>query len=205
MITGFCWAVRTTNVHQYKVAEKNMETYIWLYQNASSKMKGAYRRIVENYNITSMDFLFSAKLFSYMTLYLLFSVLCLFTAQIFLLIFYQLAKYYCLSQCLYVWWGVAVGLAVLSGFFFICACLTLYVRLRRDSDKESEFIECFNKCSTRFANITLILKEDWIEFYRKKLEDQPPLGCYTGYQQELRDIMQKYSWFRYLPKIYIDC
>lgn len=195
MLTGICWAVRTTNVHQYKVAERNMETYIWLYDDADSKMKRAYRRIIENYNRTSKYFLFSAKLFSYMTLYLLFSVLCLFTAEMLVLI-YNSPQDCCLSQSLWVW-RTAVVFAILSGlsFAFVCVSFGMYF----DIIDKCKCTECFRKCSALLTNTTVILREDWIESYRKT-GNGPEL---TEWEIELEDILYKYEELRNLPGVYV--
>lgn len=195
-ITGICWALRTTNVHQCEVAERNMQTNIYLYDDANDEMKRGYRLIIENYNDSANQYLNNAKIFSYITLYLSFSAVFLFMAEMFILIYYGCPHHWCLSQCH--WAGcTSISFAILSGLFFIPAIVSFGIRLSGEGEDK---YKCFRKFSACLANHTF-LKEDWIFFYRGVRK--PENRC----EKELRNIILKEDngWLWRLRGIDIDC
>jgi hypothetical protein len=176
--TGISWAVRTANLGRYVVDEISMETYIYLYDDAGGEIERSYRRIIENHNERSKILLEAAKFSSYMTLYFFFSVLFLFTAEMLVLI-YNSPQHCYLSHCHCVWW-TAIGFFVISLFFFFCACASLGIHGFSNGNKEKctnegkgKLMRCFKrgankftKCSVWLCKNTVILKEDWVRFYR---------------------------------------
>ena len=119
-VAGICWALRTANVHQYSVMERNVQTYIWLYNAADKEMKRSYKQIIKNYDTCARADLYNAKMFSYLTYYISFSAVFIFVAEIFNLIFYGISHHWCLHQYHCVRF-IAIGFSILSLSFFIFA------------------------------------------------------------------------------------
>ncbi|MCJ7654384.1 MAG: hypothetical protein MUO97_03625 [Dehalococcoidia bacterium] len=207
-ITGISWALRTANVHQYKMTERSMEAYIWHYNHAKNDtMRKSYKRIIEHYAKEANADLPNAKLFSYITLYLFFSVLFLFATEMLNFIFYHghlqclcacwAAAWHCNPPCIFL-----LLFLVLSFIFLFFAGLSLYIRLRK-SEEKGKFTKCFKAFSACFANNTYVLEEDWQRFPLKE-QNQSQWKCY---EKELKSIIQdqKNAWLRDLLKFDKDC
>lgn len=166
-ITAICWTVRTRNIHWYVAEEINMETYIVLYDVTIGETKNGYKRIIENSNERSTTSLMrDAQLSSYTTLYLFSSVAFLFVAEMFILMFYGLNYYLSPSQCDPVWFAGIVA-SVVSLFFSICACVSLYVHLFISNKEKCRFTKFFEKVSSCFAKKVPFFSEGWKRFYRE--------------------------------------
>jgi hypothetical protein len=201
-VTGICWALRTVNVHQYEVTERNMETYIYLYDATGSEMKEGYRRSIESCNQHAREDLPGAVIFSYMTLYISFSAIFLFAAEMVVVVY----RGYSLAQN--VWWVWCI-LGILSWLFFIPALVSLGLRLLSKSRDE---FKPFRRFSQWLVDKTYILKEDWIKFYRKEdwrelyrkiieveaggvIEKRGELSKeFTPSDEQLERVIWKYDW-----------
>jgi len=187
LAAGSCWTIRTTNVHQRYMAERNMATYVVLHNSAGdAQTKTKYLQIVKFWAKACESYLKASAHLSFMTLYLVFSVILLFGVVLFTVLDTRLLAL--AEVILFILALECGGLALLS--------LILFRRVPK--------LGWFSKLSTRLCNSFPVLKVKDIglsEDIQTVIYDSPwprgpfkPFELHVSYSERMPEIKR-------IPKI----